>query len=115
MNKTVVITGASRGIGAAIALNFAKLGYNIVINYNNSYDDAMQVLKKVQELEILAIAIKADVSKYDEAKKLVDKVCEQFGRVDILVNNAGIAEQKLFTTITESDWKHMFDVNLLII
>ncbi len=112
MNRTVVITGASRGIGAAIALKFAELGYNIVINYNNSYDDAMQVLKKVQEFGSLAIAVKADVSKYDEAKKLVYKVCEQFGRVDILVNNAGIAEQKLFTMITESEWKHMFDVNV---
>ncbi len=112
MKKTAVITGASRGIGAACAEEFAKLGHNLVINYNKSKEKALSLLDKVRSMGSDAIAVKADVSKFLEAKVLIDKSLEEFKNIDILVNNAGIAEQKLFTDISEEDWRKMFDVNI---
>lgn len=112
MKKTVLITGSSRGIGAATALKFGDMGFNVVINYNKSEKEALEVLEKLRGKNVSAIAIKADVSKYDEAKFLVEKAVSEFGKLDVLVNNAGIAQQKLFTDISESEWKRMFEVNV---
>lgn len=112
MKKTVVITGSSRGIGAATALKFAEQGFNVVINYNKSQEKAMELLKKVRNDGVNAIAIKADVSKYSDAELLIQSAISEFGHIDILVNNAGIAQQKLFTDLNESEWKNMFDVNV---
>ena len=110
--KTVLITGASRGIGASLAENFASQNYNVVINYNNSEKEAMELLKKIRSVGGSAIALKGNVSDFEDARYLVEKSEEEFGSIDVLVNNAGIAEQKLFTDITEKDWKLMFDVNV---
>lgn len=109
--KTVLITGSSRGIGAATAFKFADMGYNVVINYNNSEKEALEVLKEVRGKGVGAIAVKSDVSKYFEAKSLIEKTISEFGGLDVLVNNAGIAQQKLFTDISEDEWEKMFDVN----
>ena len=76
-------------------------------NYNNSQSDAEQISK-----ETGAVIIKADISKSDEVKKMADFIHENYGKIDVLVNNAGIAQQKLFTDITEADWDRMFDVNI---
>lgn len=111
MKKTALITGSSRGIGAATALKFADMGYNVVINYNKSEKEAIDVLQKARNKNVSAIAIKADVSKYDEAELLVDKAVSEFGKLDALVNNAGVAQQKLFTDISESEWARMFEIN----
>ena len=110
--KTVLITGASRGIGASLAQNFASQNYNVVINYNNSKKEALELLKKIRDFGGSAIAVKGNVSDFNDAKKLVERASEEFGSIDVLINNAGIAEQKLFTEITEKDWKLMFDVNV---
>ena len=112
MKKTVLITGSSRGIGAATALKFADMGYNVVINYNKSEKEAFKVLEKVRSKGVAAIAIKSDVSKSSEAESLVEKAISEFGKLDVLVNNAGIAQQKLFTDISESEWKKMFENNV---
>ncbi len=112
MKKTVVITGASKGIGAAAAEEFAVLGYNVVINYYQSKEKALRLLEKIRKTGCRAIAVKADVSKFCEANDLIEKSLEEFGNIDILINNAGIAEQKLFTDISEEDWRRMFDVNI---
>ncbi|MGN1043279.1 MAG: elongation factor P 5-aminopentanone reductase [Acutalibacteraceae bacterium] len=112
MKKTVVITGSSSGIGAATAIEFAKSGCNVVINYNNSKENALKVLEKVREFGCLSIAVQADVSKVREAEILISKCVEQFGGVDVLVNNAGISEFKLFTDMTEHDWDKMIKTNL---
>lgn len=101
--KIVLVTGGSRGIGAACAALFSKQGYNVIINYNKSEEKALALAK-----ELGAKAIKADVSKPDEVKSMF----EQVGGVDILINNAGIAQQKLFTDITLEEWHKMIDVNL---
>ena len=113
MKKTVIITGSSRGIGAETAIEFARNGYeNIVINYNNSKNEALKVLEKVRNFGCSAIALKADVSNKEEVEYLINETLNQFTKIDVLVNNAGIAQQKLFTDITHKDWKRMFDVNV---
>lgn len=111
--KTAVITGAAKGIGAAIAVAFAKGGYRVVINYNKSEERARalcQILNDTYPTE--AVCIKADVSTAGGAKKLITEAVTAFGDIDVLVNNAGIAQQKLFTDITDEDWQAMISTNL---
>lgn len=110
--KTVVITGSARGIGAATAALFADYGYNVVINYNTSEADAHALLEQLKNKNCNVIAVRADVSVSQEAQHLFDKAKEAFGSVDILVNNAGIAQQKLFTDITDADYDRMFNCNV---
>lgn len=105
--KNVLITGGSRGIGKKCVYEFSNAGYRVFFNYNNSQSDAEQISK-----ETGAVIIKADISKSDEVKKMADFIHENYGKIDVLVNNAGIAQQKLFTDITEADWDRMFDVNI---
>ena len=110
--KTVLITGASRGIGKEIAKLFAIENYNVVINYNNSEDKAIELLKEIRENGGNAIAVKADVSKTDEVIKMIEIINVEFGGVDVLVNNAAIASQTLFTDITEIEWDKIFNINV---
>ena len=112
MNKTVVITGASGGIGKQIAKDFSKLGYNIVMGYNNSKEKALNTLKELRRVNPNTICIKADLANEKEARNLILSAVDQFGRIDILVNNAGIAQQKLFTEITKAEWDKIISVNL---
>lgn len=110
--KTVLITGASRGIGKGAAVLFAQKNYNVVINYNNSEKEAALLEESIKSFGGSAVCIKADVSKSDEVKNMVDEVQRKFGGIDVAVNNAGISEQKLFSDITYDDWSRMFDVNV---
>ena len=107
--STAVITGSARGIGAATAALFADMGYNVVINYNTSEAEALELQKRLGEK---TIAVKADVSTPEGAKLLFSEAKKAFGTVDVLVNNAGIAQQKLFTDITQADYDRMFDCNV---
>jgi 3-oxoacyl-[acyl-carrier protein] reductase len=107
--KTILITGASRGIGASIAEEFAKSGYNVVINYNNSYEKALELKEKLKgNIEIY----KADVGDFNEAKELCKFCIERFGQIDVLVNNAGISQIKPFADISEAEWDEMMRINL---
>ncbi len=110
--STAVITGSARGIGAATAALFARLGYNVVINYNTSEAEAKSLCAKICQDGGNAIAVKADVSKKDEVQFLFNEAKRNFGDVSVLVNNAGIAQQKLFTDITDEDYEQMFDCNV---
>lgn len=111
--KTAVITGAAKGIGAAIAVAFAKSGYKVVINYNKSEERARQLCQILNDTyPCEAVCIQADVSTYDGAKKLISESLSAFGDIDVLVNNAGIAQQKLFTDISNDDWQAMINTNL---
>lgn len=111
-DKVVIVTGASRGIGKAIAIEMAKEGAKVIVNYNNSKERALEVIREIEDIEGKAIAVKADVSKRDEIKKMVDIAVENFGEIHILVNNAGILQQKPFETITDKEWDRMFEVNM---
>ncbi|WP_186565866.1 elongation factor P 5-aminopentanone reductase [Lawsonibacter celer] len=105
--KTVLITGASRGIGAAAAQLFANRGYRVAVNYHRSRREAEALAG-----ELGGIAVQADVSDAAQVQKMVDNVLEKFCQLDILVCNAGIAQQKLFGDLTDADWRHMFGVNV---
>lgn len=108
VNKVVVVTGGSRGIGAEIVKFLAKLGYKVVLNYNKSESYAQDVKKELNNVEIF----KADVSKKEEANALIDFAIKKYGKIDVLINNAGIAQTKLFTEITDEDWNNIINTNL---
>ena len=110
--KTIIVTGGSRGIGAAIVRTLAKENYNVVLNYNKSQEAAEEIKKELAEDNIHIETFKADVSKKDEVKKLVKFTLDKFKNIDILINNAGIDQIKPFMDITEEDWNTMMNVNL---
>lgn len=112
MSKTVLITGASKGIGAATAILFAEKGYNVILNYNSSAESALLLEHSLKDNGYSALAYPADVSKSNDVARMVNDVISRFGKIDVLINNAGIAQQKLFTDISDSDWDKMVSVNL---
>jgi len=109
-NKTAVITGSSRGIGAAIAKGFASEGCNIVLNYLSSHDEAEKVKKEILGFGRRCIAVKADVSKRQEVESLFNESIKEFNKIDILVNNAGFGKRAPFLEITDEDWDAIFNV-----
>ena len=111
-SKVVIVTGASRGIGANIVKTLAKKGYNVILNYNTSEKEAITVKQELEKKGIEIEIFKADVSKRQEAKKLIEFALEKFKQIDVLVNNAGISQIKLFTEITDEDWARMINTNL---
>lgn len=112
MSKTAIVTGGSRGIGASIVNNLVKKGYNVVLNYNKSEEIAKKMKEEFTSNGYSVEIFKADVSKREEATKLVKFTLEKFGKIDILINNAGISQTKLFTDITDEDWQNMIGTNL---
>lgn len=112
MAETVIITGASRGIGRAAALLFGKNGYNVIVNYMYSHEKAEEVCKEIISAGGTAVPYRADVSVRRSVDEMTDFARKQFGGTDILVNNAGIAEQIMFCDITEEKWDRMFDVDV---
>lgn len=107
--KTVVITGAARGIGAATARLFAEKGFNVCVNFVRSDEKATALAQSLPS----AVAIKADVSLKEEAQALIEKAVDTFGRIDVLVNNAGIAlPQKLVTDVSETEFDGIFATNI---
>ena len=107
-----MITGAARGIGASCAELFAKNGYRVAINYFKSKLKAEPLLEKIKQAGGCCEIFYADISNYDDVKKMHEEVENKLGDPDILINNAGISEQKLFTDITLEEWDKMFSVNL---
>jgi acetoacetyl-CoA reductase len=111
-NKVAIVTGGSRGIGSSIALELAKNGVKIVINYNSNSAAADQMVAEIKEIGGDAYAVQADVSVSADAENLVNEAVKHFGRVDILVNNAGITRDSTFKKLSEEDWRKVIDVNL---
>ena len=112
VSKVIVVTGGSRGIGAEIVKLLAKSGHNVILNYNKSEECAKNVEKELAEQGKAVDIFKADVSKSEEAKKLIQFALNKYGRIDVLINNAGISQSKLFTDITDEDWQNMIANNL---
>lgn len=110
--KTVLITGASRGIGAETARIFAEKGYAVGVNYRNSKEKAESLAQELRGLGVPVKLYPADVSCRDQVDRMVEDFLGDFGRMDVLVCNAGIARQELFTDVTESVWREMLGVNL---
>ena len=111
MKKTVLITGASRGIGASIALAFAKSQYNVIINYNKSEKEAKKLEKKLNKIT-KAISIKADVTNDIEVKEMIKVIKKEFKKIDVLVNNAGISNDTEPFSKTKEDFMKVLDVNV---
>lgn len=112
MKPTVLVTGASRGIGLATARLFAAGRHPTVINYNRSRDPALEAVREINAAGGMAMAVKADVSQPEEVAAMFETVREQLGGVDILVNNAAIARQSLFTDVDYGEWRRSFAVNV---
>lgn len=115
VGKTVLVTGAATGIGRAVALKFAQEGANVAINFSKSQKEAEQTLEEVEKAGVRGLLCRADVSKPDEIRGMVERVVGHFGRIDVLVNNAGTTHfVKLHDLegLTEEDWDRTFDVNV---
>ncbi|MBU2701210.1 3-oxoacyl-[acyl-carrier protein] reductase [Sporomusaceae bacterium BoRhaA] len=110
--KVAIVTGASRGIGRAVALKLAQAGAKVVINYAGNVKAAEEVLESIQHLNGEAILIQGDVSKASDMGELIKQTLEQFGRIDILVNNAGITRDNLLMRMKEDDWDAVLNTNL---
>ncbi|MGA1805379.1 glucose 1-dehydrogenase [Rhizobium sp. HT1-10] len=111
--KVAVVTGASKGIGAAIAKAFAAEGAQVVVNYSSSQAGADAVVKAITSAGGEAIAVQGDVSKAEQAKGLIDAAIKEFGKLDVLVNNSGVYAFGAIEDVTEESYRHMFDVNVL--
>ncbi|MCM3441132.1 3-oxoacyl-[acyl-carrier-protein] reductase [Metabacillus halosaccharovorans] len=111
-NKVALVTGASRGIGRAIALDLAKNGASIAVNYAGNEAKANEVVDEIKASGGQALAIKADVSNGDEVQQMIKEVIKEFGQLDILVNNAGITRDNLLMRMKDSEWDEVIDTNL---
>lgn len=112
MSKTVIVTGASKGIGKACALLFGKNGANVIVNYNRSENEAKSVCEEINSCGGNALPFCADVSDRKAVDEMTAFTREHFGSINVLINNAGIAEQIMFCDITEEKWDRMFDVDV---
>jgi 3-oxoacyl-[acyl-carrier protein] reductase len=110
--KVAVVTGAGKGIGKAIALQMAELGAKVVINYRSSAAQVEELLAAIKNIGGEAIAVQADISQEEEAKKLINEAINEYGKLDILVNNAGITKDNLLMRISEVDFDQVIDTNL---
>ena len=110
--RTAVVTGASRGIGKAIALALAREGARVVVNYRNSQAAAEAVVSEIRALGREAVAVQADVGSFDDVKRLAQAALDAFGGVDILVNNAGLARDNYVTFMKDEDWNSVLETCL---
>ena len=108
MEKIVLVTGASRGIGRQIAIDIAKKGNKVIANYNKSKEQAESLQKENNNIE----TYQADISKRKNVQEMIEYTIKKYGRIDVLINNAGVSETKLFTDVTDNDWERMINNNL---
>lgn len=113
MNKTVLVTGAGTGIGAATAIMFAKNGYDVIIHYNKSYEEALKVDEECKKYGIDTLLVKADIANEIEIKEMIDKILIKYSKIDVLINNAGIAIDTLFSDKTKENFMKTLEVNLV--
>lgn len=112
MNKVVLVTGGSRGIGADIVKTLARNNYQVILNYNKSESKAIEIQSNLKEQNIDVDIFKADVSNHIEVTKLINYCINKYRKIDVLINNAGISQSKIFTDITDNDWNTMLQTNL---
>lgn len=112
LGKVAVVTGASKGIGRSIAVEFAKHGATVVINYNNDRAGAEETQRIINDLSGEACIIQSNVADYNMAEKLITSTVDIYGQIDVLVNNAGISKIGLFTDMTPQDWQQIIGINL---
>lgn len=111
-NKCAIVTGSAKGIGKAIALKLASLGANIVLNYRSNEEEALKALEELKAFGGDHMLFKADVSKFDEAQKLMEAAINKYTSIDILVNNAGVTRDTLLLRMKEEDFDKVIEINL---
>lgn len=112
MNKVIIVTGGSRGIGASIVRLLAKDDNKVILNYNKSEESAKRIQKELEKESIKIDIFKADVSKKADVLAMISYVIVKYHRIDVLINNAGISQERLFTDINDEEWNEIIDVNL---
>ena len=110
--KFALVTGASKGIGRAAALELARMGASVAVNYNSSHNAAIETEKAIKDCGVDGFTVRADVGKLDAVNSMIDIVNDRFGQIDILVNNAGIIDDGLLLRMTDEAWKKVIDTNL---
>jgi 3-oxoacyl-[acyl-carrier protein] reductase len=110
--RIAVVSGASRGIGRAIALDLAKEGASVIVNYNSTAKGAVEVVAEIEKVGGQAIAVKANIGQADEAQALIQAAIDNFEKIDILVNNAGITRDMLIMKMSEEEWDQVMEINL---
>ena len=113
MNKVILVTGATRGIGKQIAITFAKNGYDVAINYKTENEDLKNTKKEIEENNVKCIAVQGDVSNYEDCERFTKEIINQFGKIDVLVNNAGITKDTLLMRMKKEEFENVIDVNLI--
>lgn len=113
MGKVAFITGATRGIGKAIALRFAKDGYDIALNYRKENEELTQTKSEIEKNGVKCLAVLGDVSVYEDCERMAKEIIENLGSIDCLVNNAGITKDMLLMRMKEEDFRQVIDVNLV--
>ncbi|MDY0294453.1 MAG: 3-oxoacyl-[acyl-carrier-protein] reductase [Acholeplasmataceae bacterium] len=111
-NKIALVTGGASGIGRTISLALAKCGATVIVNYNQSKEKAESLIEEINNLGQKAMAFQANIAHYEEAKKLIDDILNQFGQLNIVVNNAGITDDALILRMTEEQFDRVIDTNL---
>lgn len=111
-NKNILITGATKGIGKALAFKLAEQGYNLALNFSSDTKSAEETTEELRQYTKNFILIKGDVSKSDEAKRIVKSVIDKYGELDVLVNNAGMNIDKPFLSLSEQEWDRVVNVNM---
>ena len=112
MGKVALITGATRGIGKQIAIKLAKEGYDIAINYRKENEELANTKAEIEKNNVKCLAVQGDVSNFDDTKRFVDEVINEFGTIDVLVNNAGITKDMLILRMQKEDFESVINVNL---
>ena len=112
-NKVALVTGSSRGIGKATILELAKNNYDVVINYNTSKEEALNLEKEISEYGVSVLTIKCDISKEEEVKTMIEMIVDRFGKIDVLVNNAAISIDSLYQDKSVTNFRKTLDVNLV--
>lgn len=113
MDKVALITGGTRGIGKQIASTLAKEGYHIALNYRKENEELESTIKEIKENKVDCLAVKGDVSSFEDCEEFVKQVVEKFGKIDVLVNNAGITKDMLLMRMKKEDFEQVIDVNLI--
>lgn len=112
MNEVALITGATRGIGKAIALEIAEQGYNIAINYRTANDELSNLKKEIESKGVQCALVYGDVSKFEDCENIVKNVIDKLEKIDVLVNNAGITKDGLILRMKKEDFEQVIDINL---
>lgn len=111
-NQVVLVTGASGGIGKAVAEKFAQNGYRVAVHYHNGKERAEALQKQLEQQGCSVMTVQADLRDSMQVQAMIGQIERSWGGVDVLVNNAGVAQQKLFTDITDEEWRNMFAVHV---